>query len=510
MAAQSTPYRSIYALAFPAAGSFILNTLYGVNDFFWAGRLGSAAISAMGLCMMVVIFNAGLMALVQKGALASVARLRGLRNTRGLRRTIRQSLLLNVLLSLLVFACGWVLSPYLLSAMGGEGEVHRLAARYLRLIYLGYPAISTAMVLDGVFIGLGDTRTPFRLQIMGVSLNTALNAVSVLLLGAGITGIALASILSKTLTGALGAWIISRRLSGQLDGVVEERPDDSVAGSVRRAPRCRFPGWPEWRPAPAIWGEILRVGAPVCVSITFYSSIFMVLNRILARFGPAAFGVIGIGIRGVESIGFVVLLGFGAATSTMVGEALGRRVRELREAKILPGRPSAVDGRETAPHDSDLGIEEIRRLLQPVQRVALGAMYATYPVALLFSLAWWLIPEELCRLYTGDRELIALSADYLRMAAAANLFHVIEIVLGESLVGAGVSSWPLWVTVPGNLMRIPLALALVSWTSLGITGVWLAILISTVFKALGILAILRFLPWQRRALSAALKLERIN
>lgn len=460
--------RRIYALAFPAAGSFILNTLYSINDFFWAGRLGPDAISSLGLVMMVLIFNAGLMALSQKGVLSAIARLRGYGDRACLRRVALQGLLLSLALGLIVSVLGWRLSPWILAAMGGEGETLRLGVHYLRLIYAGYPLMALAMTIDGVYIGLGDTRTPFRLQLTGVALNTALNAASVLLLGAGLTGIAVASIFSRAVAGGLGALLLARRFAR----------DPALGGEPGRR---RRPEPEEWRPIPAQWLEMLRVGLPSCLSVAFYSGIFMVLNRIIAQFGQQAYGVVGVGIRGVESVGFMVLLGFGAAASTLAGERLG----QLAKAGALDG--SHAD-------------------LAPLERTILRTALAALPIAVFFSLAWFLVPEWLCRVYTADAELIRLSSAYLRMAAVANLFQLLEMVIGEGMVGAGVSSWPLRVTVPGNLLRIPVALALVAWTDWGLNAVWAAILISSMIKGLSMLLLFRFAPWSREAIRGARRL----
>ena len=165
--------KRVYQIALPAAGSFILGTLYAINDFFWAGRISPTAINAIGLCMMVLIFNYGLSAMVQKGVLSLVARLRGMEDHRGIAMAAAQGLTLNLLCSLLILAAGWVLAPWVLGLMGGEGETLKLAILYLRLMYLGYPLMSMAAIVDGVFIGLGDTKTVFRLQLLGVALNTA-------------------------------------------------------------------------------------------------------------------------------------------------------------------------------------------------------------------------------------------------------------------------------------------------------------------------------------------------
>lgn len=459
-------WRRIYGLALPAAGSAILNTLYSINDFFWAGRLGVEAVSALGLVMMILIFNAGLMSLVQKGTLSLVARMRGMEDGAGLRRAAAQGLLLNLLLSILFAVAGWLLSSTVVEAMGGEGLVKELAAHYLRLIYLGFPLMSTAMVLDGIFIGLGDTKTPFRLQLIGVGLNTGLNAASVLLFHTGLTGIALASIFSRTVAAALGAWILSARL----------QPDGGSQALLHW--RKRLPGRRHLVPVLETWHELLRVGLPAALSIAFYSGIFMVLNRILAQFGQIAYGVIGVGIRGNESIGFMILIGFGAAASSLSGECAGRQ---------------AVAGNEAGC-----------TLRGTIGRV----LAATYAPALFFTLIWLLIPEALCRIYTDDPELIRMSANYLRMAAIANLFQTMEMVLQEGMTGAGNSSAPLWITVPGNLLRIPLALALVHWTSWGINAVWAAILISSMCKGVGMALVFASPGWLRDAKDRASRLAR--
>ena len=447
-------FKQIYALALPAAGSAILNTLYSINDFFWAGRLGVEAVSALGLVMMVLIFNAGLMSLVQKGTLSLVARMRGMENLDGQRRAAAQGLLLNVCLSLLFALVGYTFSPLLLKTMGGEGEVLRLASLYLRIIYLGFPLMSSAMVLDGIFIGLGDTKTPFRLQMMGVALNTSLNAASVLIFNTGLIGIALASIFSRFMAALVGAWILSGRLRRQ------------EAGRILSL-RERMPSLKHLKPGLATWQEILRVGLPVALSVAFYSSIFMVLNRILAQFGQVAYGVIGVGIRGNESIGFMILIGFGAAASSLSGHSLGRMIKQ--------------------------GAMDHSQLKRTVGRV----LMATYLPASFFTLLWLLVPEWLCRIYTSDPELIRMSSDYLRMAAIANLFQVLEMVLQEGMTGAGNSSAALRITLPGNLLRIPLALALVAWTDWGINAVWAAILISSIPKGSGMALLFMKGSWMK-------------
>jgi Na+-driven multidrug efflux pump len=142
-----------------------------------------------------------------------------------------------------------------------------------------------------------------------------------------------------------------------------------------------------------------------------------------------------------------------------------------------------------------------------LKRTVGRVLMATYLPASFFTLIWLLVPEWLCRIYTSDPELIRMSSDYLRMAAIANLFQVLEMVLQEGMTGAGNSSAALRITLPGNLLRIPLALALVAWTDWGINGVWAAILISSIVKGGGMALLFLKGSWMKdlegRARSAA-------
>ncbi len=459
-------WKAIYALALPAAGSALFGTLFSINDFLWARLLGPAATSALGLVVMVTIFNAGLMALVQKGTLSITARLRGMGDTEGLRRAALQGVMLSLGLGAVFGALGVAFSPLLLEAMGGQGETLRLGTEYLRRIYAGFPLMSLAMVGDGIFIGLGDTRTPMRLQLAGVVLNASLSALVILVLGAGLGGVSLASVATRGLVGGTGMLLLARRL-----GRTVRRPEASRwSRLLQRLPRLRH-----LAPRPDLWGEILRVGLPVAASVSFYSGIFMTLNRILSQFGQQAFGVLGVGIRGNESIGFMVLVGFGAAASSLTGEAMGR------ESRAGSTRSPA----ELADH---------------LRAAVLRVLLACLPLALLFSILWTVIPEALCSIYTQDQELIRLSAMYLRLAAVANLFQVLELILSEGMTGAGISHYPLWITVPGNLARIPLAWLLVETTGWGINAVWAAILISCILKGTGMLLLFVRADWPGQAM----------
>lgn len=432
--------KRILKLALPAAGSFILSNLYNINDLFFAGRISQDANNALGLCMMVLIFNAGFVVLASRGALSLVARLTGARDDEGAGRAAAQGIMLCFCITIPVALLGWLGAPHLLEWMGGRGEVLALAGHYLRTIYLGLPLLAMQPVIDSIYLARGDSRTPFQNQMLAVSLNILLSSLVVYGLHWGIVGIASASILSRTLAGARGYWLL------------EHGP--------RPIP---LPPFRSWRPRLATQLEMLRVGLPSGLSVAFYSGIFIVLNRLLARFGQEAFGVLGIGIRGIESIGFMVVMGFGVAASALSGQAIGAGRSD--SARLTGWKVTA----------------------------------AAFPIVAGFSALWLLFPRPLIAIYTSDPTVTAMTVTYLRMAAVANLFQMLENIPGDSLSGAGVPRLQFMVNVPGNLLRIPLAWWLVEGMGLGINGIWLAILVSATLKGLAMLAVFQFSDWPGEA-----------
>ncbi len=430
--------KGILGLALPAAGSFILGNFYNINDLFFAGRISVDANNAIGLCLMVLIFNAGFVILGSRGALSLVARLTGARQEEAVGHSVYQALWLCLGITVPAGLAGWWIAPHLLEAMGGEGPVLGLATTYLRILYLGLPILALHSLADMVFFGRGNSRVPMQNQALAVTLNLCLNSLVVFVLHWGLYGIALASLLSRALAAARSWWLLRR--SGL-----------RIVG--------KYHPWPEG----ATIREMLRVGAPTAFSVAMYSGIFMVLNRLLSRFGQEAFGVVGIGIRGIESIGFMVLLGFGAAASSLAGQAIG--AGKAAEARSV-------------------GWRVLRRAL---------------PIAVAFSLLWLLFPRPLIGIYTSDPVLTELCVDYLRIAALANLFQLLEMVPGDTMNGSGVPAPQLAVAISGNLLRLPMAWALVEYTSLGINGVWIAILISAVLKGLAMAGVYQTWDWPGRA-----------
>ncbi|MGQ0552500.1 MAG: MATE family efflux transporter [Planctomycetota bacterium] len=427
--------RAIARLAPAAILSFILQNAYTQLDAYFLGQLSGAASNALGLFMMVQIANFGFILTLTRGTQSLVGRRIGAGQSRGAALALTQGLGLGLRLVVPLAVVQWIFAPQLLAFMGGEGESLQLATQFLRTLFFFLPFLFLSPILDAAFQALGDTGTPFRLQCLALAVNAALNWMLVLphtwtLGGAdlefggwGVSGSALATGLSRALSGLLGLFILARR--------------GAFGGILRGA---------NYRADASVMREILRVGLPAGLSTFLYAIIGMILLQIIGRFGQDAYGAYGIGFRGVESFSFMIVLGLGVGTGTVVAHAVG-----------------AGD------------FARARRAGSVGAALGLSAMLVMMSVFLTF-------PRELAAIYTQDPRILDTAADYIRMMAWCQVPQALEMILGDSMAAAGSSLRTALISIPGNLLRIPLAWFLAVSMGLGLVGVWWAIVISSILK----------------------------
>lgn len=94
--------------------------------------------------------------------------------------------------------------------MNTKDELIKDAALYLRIYLLGTPALAMFNLGNGVLSAAGDTRRPlYYLTFAGV-VNVALNLVFVIVCNMGVSGVAIASIISQYISAGLVLWLLLR------------------------------------------------------------------------------------------------------------------------------------------------------------------------------------------------------------------------------------------------------------------------------------------------------------
>jgi Na+-driven multidrug efflux pump len=86
--------------------------------------------------------------------------------------------------------------------------------------------------------------------------------------------------------------------------------------------------------------------------------------------------------------------------------------------------------------------------------------------------------------FIQDEQVVAVAVDYLRILALSQMFMGVQIVLDGAFAGAGNTVPSMAVSIPGSIVRLPLAYYLCYIVGAGVNGVWWSLTISTWAKAL--------------------------
>ena len=171
-----------------------------------------------------------------------------------------------------------------------------LAREFLVIQLLGAVLIYGYFVVTAAFRSAGDTRTPFVLLGASVLLNLVLDPLMILGWGPfpalGVYGAALATVLTRGLGFIVGIVLLYRR------------------GGIRL-------GW-----SLPVARTIARIGLPTMLTGVLFSVIYMLLVRVVGRFGTPAIAALGVGHK-IEGISYMICVGFGLAAETLVGQNLG-------------------------------------------------------------------------------------------------------------------------------------------------------------------------------------------
>jgi putative MATE family efflux protein len=409
--------------------------LFNIVDTFWVGRgLGPAAlagVSTAGFAVWLVLSVAELPAV---GLTAVASRRYGERDAEAAARTVYDAFWLGLVVALLLGVFGLLGLPVLFAIMGTPVEVTEQGAGYLAVYLVGAPVVLSYFVMDAAFRAVGDTRTPLNLLMIALGLNFILDPLLILGIGPfprlGIQGAALATLLTRSATCVVGyRWLVRRGLIRR--GVVS-------AAVVR---------------------QMARIGLPVAVGGAGFSMIYILLTRITSQFGTPALAALGVGHK-VESMGYMVCVGFGLAAATAVGQNLGAGSTQRAES---------------------------------AGRIATG--YALIVMGVL-TLAFLVMPEALMRLFTTDAAVIEAGGLYLRIVAAAQIFMAFELVLQMAMDGAGYTVTPMVASVTLTTARLPLAVLLA--VPFGLTGIWWTISATAIARGVAVAWIWHRGRWKLR------------
>ncbi|MBR5519476.1 MAG: MATE family efflux transporter [Clostridia bacterium] len=190
----------------PLILSGILQLLFNAADLAVVGQCaeeGDTALAAVGSTSALTNLLVNLFIGLSVGANVVVARLYGAGNRKSIGKATHTAITLALLGGLALVVIGFFLSRPLLEMMDTPESVIDRSVVYMRIIFFGMPASMLYNFGAAILRSIGDTKRPLYFLMFAGVLNVGLNLMFVLGFSMDVDGVALATILSQTVSAAL-------------------------------------------------------------------------------------------------------------------------------------------------------------------------------------------------------------------------------------------------------------------------------------------------------------------
>ncbi len=206
--------KKMLIFAFPLMGSSILQLLFNAADIIVIGRFaGDTSLAAVGATSALINLLINLFVGLAIGANVLTARYYGAHDNKGISRTVHTSIALSIVCGTGLAIIGFLVSKPVLALMETPDDVLELAAIYMKIYFLGMPAMMIYNFGNAVLRAKGDTTRPLiYLAVAGV-VNVILNLFFVIVLKMDVAGVAAATSISQ----CLSAFLILKCLANERD-----------------------------------------------------------------------------------------------------------------------------------------------------------------------------------------------------------------------------------------------------------------------------------------------------
>ena len=196
--------RHIIVFAIPLLLGNIFQQLYNMVDTWVVGNfVSNEAFSAVGsvgpICNMLIGFFLGL----SSGAGVVISQFYGARRYQEVEDTVHTAILLTGLMALAFMVVGNIMTPAMLRLMNTPEEVFPESEAYLRIYFTGVSGLMFYNIGSGILRAVGDSTRPFYFLVVSALLNVGLDLLFVLVLDMGVSGVALATVLSQGISAIL-------------------------------------------------------------------------------------------------------------------------------------------------------------------------------------------------------------------------------------------------------------------------------------------------------------------
>jgi putative MATE family efflux protein len=370
----------LFNLALPAVTAQIVNVLYNMVDRMYIGHIpdiGRDALTGIGVCMPLILLISASTALVSMGGSPRASIKMGEGKSDEAERILGNCTSLLVLISVFLTAAFLLFGEWFLLRFGASANTIVHAMGYMRIYAIGTIFVQLSLGLNAFITAQGFAKISMYTVLIGAVSNIILDPIFIFGLKMGVSGAALATIISQ---GISAIWVV-RFLSGPKT-VLRIRKEN-----LRLKAKIILP--------------CLALGMAPFIMQSTESLIAVCFNSSLLRYG------------GDLAVGSMTIL-----TSVM-------------QFSILPLTGIAQGAQPIISYN--YGAKNAQRVKEAFQ--------ALLKASLIYSVIFWLavmaVPGLFARIFTQDTQLIEFTMWSLRIYMACGFLLGIQLACQRTLIAIG-------------------------------------------------------------------------
>ena len=418
---------AIVRMAVPITLAQLINILYNIVDRMYIGHIpgaGALALTGLGLCLPVISIVMAFARLsgMGGGPLCSIERGKG--DLEAAEHIMGNSFSLLLIFAGALTVLGEIFLRPLLYAFGASSDTIGYAVDYARIYLAGNLFVLISLGMNSFINAQGFARTGMMTTLVGAVANIALDPLMIFVLGWGVRGAAIATVISQGLS---ALWVM-QFLTGK----------KAILKLRLRYLRLRW-HWVK---------QILALGFSGFVMALTNSVVQVACNTVLSAFGGDLYVGVMTVINSIREVVSMPVQGITSASEPVLGFNYGA------------GKP--------------------RRVRQGIGFISL--------VAVGYSLLIWLVvrcvPGPMIRIFNSEPELVAAGIPALRLYFCAFFMQALQFAGQSTFVSLGKSRQAIFFSIFRKIILVTPLTLLLPRTGLGVSGVFWAEAISNVVGGL--------------------------
>ncbi|MGX4600342.1 MATE family efflux transporter [Faecalimicrobium sp. JNUCC 81] len=420
-------------LALPIMGTSFIQMAYNLTDMIWVGKAGSSAVAAVGTAGFFPWLAMAFITISKIGGEVKVAQSIGEGDIKSTKSFIKAAIEINIILSVLYTIFLVLFNRQLIGFFRlGDAQVINMSRQYLVIVALGMVFYFINPVFTAIFNGLGNSKTPFKINTIGLVTNIILDPVLILGLGGfpklGVVGAAIATVIAQIVVAT--SFLI----------IIIKNKNEYFKVKLFKDIELNY------------YSVLCKLGLPVAIQSGMFTVFSMLIGVVVAAFGPVAIAVQKVGSQ-IESITWMTAEGLAVALGSFVGQNYGAKKYD----RINKG----------------CKITLIIALILGIINTLILVFFGKY----IFSA------------FIQEPDAIREGTIYLKILGYSQLFMCLEIITTGAFKGLGKTFIPALIITVLTGARVPAAYFLSKPQILGLDGVWWSISLSSILKGILMLSI---------------------